>query len=39
MLFVALTSPLKLIPLVLDGTQLPDIGRVDPDIVPLDRIR
>jgi hypothetical protein len=35
----ALTAPLKLIPLVLEGTQLPDIGRVDTDTVPGDRIR
>jgi hypothetical protein len=35
----ALTAPLKLIPQVLEGTQLPDIGRVDPDIVPGDRMR
>ena len=33
------TAPLKLIPLVLDGAQLPKIGRVDPDIIPEDRIR
>jgi len=32
-------APLKLIPRVLDGARLPDIGRVDPDIVPEDRIR
>lgn len=32
-------APLKLIPLVLEGTHLPEIGRVDPDIVPGDRIR
>lgn len=35
----AAASPLKLIPLVLEGAQLPDIGRVAPDIVPADRIR
>jgi hypothetical protein len=39
----ALTAPLKPIVSVLDGTpfevELPDIGRVDPDILPLDRIR
>ncbi|HAF54732.1 MAG TPA: hypothetical protein DCL01_05830 [Thauera sp.] len=35
----ALTAPLKLIPLVLEGTGLPDVGRIDPDIVPADRLR
>ncbi len=33
------TSPLKLIEFVLEGSDLPDIGRVDPDVVPADRIR
>lgn len=32
-------SPLKLIPLVLDGADLPEIGRVDPDLIPTDRLR
>ena len=32
-------APLKLIPRVLDGARLPDIGRVDPEFVPEDRIR
>ena len=32
-------APLKLIPRVLDGARLPDIGRVDPEFVPQDRIR
>ena len=35
----AVAAPLKLIPLVLESTRLPDIGRVDADIVPGDRIR
>lgn len=35
----AAAAPLKLIPLVLEGTRLPEIGRVDPDFVPADRIR
>ena len=35
----AVAAPLKLIPLVLESTRLPDIGRVDADIVPADRIR
>jgi hypothetical protein len=38
-LLEATTAPLKLLPLVLEGTQLPEIGRVDPDLVPADRIR
>lgn len=38
-LLEAAVSPLKLIPLVLEGATLPEIGRVDPDIVPRDRIR
>lgn len=32
-------SPLKLIPPVLEGARLPEIGRVEPDIVPADRLR
>ena len=32
-------APLTLIPRVLDGARLPDIGRVDPEFVPEDRIR
>ena len=32
-------APLKLIPRLLDGARLPDIGRVDPEFVPEDRIR
>lgn len=35
----AAAAPLNLIPLVLEGTQLPEIGRVAPDLVPADRIR
>lgn len=38
-LLEATVAPLKLLPLVLEGTQLPEIGRVDPDLVPVDRIR
>ncbi len=38
-LFEAAVSPLKLIPLVLEGASLPEIGRIDPDIVPRDRLR
>ncbi len=35
----ALSAPLKLIPLVLDGSRLPEIGHVDPDRIPEDRLR
>ncbi len=35
----AATAPLRLIPRVLEGAQLPEIGRVEPDRVPADRIR
>ena len=32
-------APLTLIPRVLVGARLPDIGRIDPEFVPEDRIR
>lgn len=35
----AIVLPLKPFVAVLEGAQFPDIGRVDPDIVPADRIR
>lgn len=35
----AVISPLRPFAAVLEGSQLPEIGRVDPDVVPEDRIR
>lgn len=38
-LLETLALPLKLSPPVLERVELPDIGRVDPDIIPADRLR